>query len=189
MGQINSTYFRSTSAEEQYQKYRKLASEEARLRNECFSQSQDAYKKKQGKRAKELSLKGKEHARIMAQYNAKAVEIIFAANNGNRSYDEIDLHGLFVKEALEKTESRIEYCKKHNIDHLTVIVGRGNHSQDGIVKLKPAIAELMEKYQLSCTPDKPTIGCLYVEFGNTHQKTDLSFLSFFGIIEDRCVIC
>ncbi|CAG8604429.1 1502_t:CDS:2 [Acaulospora morrowiae] len=186
MGQIASTIFQSADKEEQYRKYRNLASEQAKLRNDCFLQSQDAYKNKQGKKAKELSLKGKEHGRTMDQYNAKAVEIIFTANNENRPNDEIDLHGLFVKEALEKTKQKIEYCEKLNIDHLTIIVGRGNHSQDGIAKLKPAIAELMEKYQLSCTQDKPTIGCLYVEFGNAHRKADLGFLSFF---ESKCVIC
>jgi len=72
---------------------------------------------------------------------------------------------------------------RYNIDHLVIIVGRGKHSLNGVAKLKPAIADLMEKYQLCCIPNKPTVGCLYVEFGH---KPDLSWLSLF---ESKCVIC
>ena len=43
-----------------------------------------------------------------------------------------------------------------------------------IAKLKPAIGEMIKKYNVKCTPDKPNPGCLYVEFG---QGTgDLSWL-------------
>ncbi|GBB92033.1 hypothetical protein RclHR1_19560001 [Rhizophagus clarus] len=183
MGQQVS-YVTSESAETTYQKYRKLASEEAQLRNECFAQSQIAYKSRRGKEAKELSQKGKEHTKKMEQYNMKAVEAIFEENNKNRPMNELDLHGLYVKEALLKTESRIQYCKEHKIDHLVIIVGRGKHSLNGVAKLKPAIADLMEKYQFSCIPNKPTVGCLYVEFGH---KPDLSWLE--SLFESKCVIC
>src|SRR6266540_3507146 len=67
----------SEDAETTYQRYRKLAGEEAKLRNECFAQSQLAYKSRQGEKAKVLSQKGKEHSMKMEQYNMKAVEVIF----------------------------------------------------------------------------------------------------------------
>lgn len=76
MGQQVS-YLPTEDAETTYQKYRKLASEEAQLRNDCFAQSQIAYKSRRGKEAKELSQKGKEHTKKMEQYNMKAVEVIF----------------------------------------------------------------------------------------------------------------
>lgn len=108
----------------------------------------------------------------------------FLENNKDRPINELDLHGLYVKEALLKTESRIQYCKEHKIDHLVIIVGRGKHSLNGVTKLKPAIANLMEKYQFRCIPNKPTVGCLYVEFGH---KPDLSWLE--SLFESKCVIC
>ena len=80
MGQQVS-YFPSENAETTYQKYRKLASEQAQLRNDCFEQSQIAYKSRRGKEAKELSQRGKEHTKKMEQYNMKAVEVIFKGIN------------------------------------------------------------------------------------------------------------
>ncbi|CAI2192464.1 8004_t:CDS:2 [Funneliformis geosporum] len=188
MGQELSHQFESESAEATYQRYRKLAGDEAKLRNDCFSQSQSAFTSRQGLKAKELSQKGKEHGKKMEQYNSKAAEVIFNENNKNRPPNELDLHGLYVKEALLKTELKIQYCKAKNIDNLTIIVGRGKHSSNGVAKLKPAIAELMEKYQFHCILDKPTVGCLYVEFGHKPTKEYLSsFLeTLFG---ERCVIC
>ncbi|CAG8518837.1 1775_t:CDS:2 [Racocetra fulgida] len=134
MGQTQSS---SELAEEEYQKYRKLAHDEAQ----------------------------------------------------RRPITEIDLHGLYVKEAMDKTESRIQYCKANKIDHLVIIVGRGKHSS-GLAKLKPAIINLMKKYQLRCTPDKPTVGCLYVEFGLPGEPINIGwFDNFVADITNYCVIC
>ncbi|CAG8657933.1 25176_t:CDS:2 [Cetraspora pellucida] len=130
MGQTQSS---SELAEEKYQRYRKLAHDEAQRR---------------------------------------------------RPITEIDLHGLYVKEAMDKTESRIQHCKANKIDHLVIIVGRGKHSS-GLAKLKPAIINLMKKYQLRCTPDKPTVGCLYVEFGLPGEPINIGW--FDNIT--NCIIC
>jgi hypothetical protein len=43
-----------------------------------------------------------------------------------------------------------------------------------IAKLKPAIIELVRKYNVSCQPNIPNPGCLYVEFGK--GTGDLSWL-------------
>lgn len=47
-------------------------------------------------------------------------------------------------------------------DHLVFIVGKGNHSRDGVQKLKPAIEELAREECLTCIPNKPNAGCVYV---------------------------
>ncbi|KAG9306484.1 hypothetical protein G9A89_008420 [Geosiphon pyriformis] len=167
-------------------KYRHNADEQAKIRKDISEQAQKAYKSGNKRKAKDLSNKSKEHYRLMELYNKKAAEIIFSENNRHRNKDEIDLHGLFVKEALEYTEERIKLCKANRIDTLMIIVGKGNHSLNGIPKLKPAIGELVQKYQFRCTPNKPNSGCLYVEFN--HGKGDLSwFDKLFG--DNGCVIC
>ena len=47
----------------------------------------------------------------MIRYNKAAAKTIFESNNKKRSLDEIDLHGLHVKEALDRVQERIEACK------------------------------------------------------------------------------
>lgn len=111
--------------------------------------------------------------------------------NHDRPSNEVDLHGLFVKEASEKAEEAIERCQREGADHLVIIVGKGLHSpgktanQGGgrsvlifaagnIAKLKPAIINLVKKYNVSCEPNRPNPGCLYIEFGK--GTGDLSWL-------------
>jgi hypothetical protein len=100
---------------------------------------------------------------------------------------EIDLHGLFVEEALERVEQRIRLCRSRSIDHLIVIVGRGNHSANGISRLKPAVTKLITEHQLRCTPNRPNSGCLYIEFVSAGEvSTGDSWLSvLFG---NNCII-
>jgi DNA-nicking Smr family endonuclease len=53
---------------------------------------------------------------------------MFLEKNSGRNGDEIDLHGLFVQEATDRAEEAIARCQREGKDHLTIIVGRGNHS-------------------------------------------------------------
>lgn len=98
----------------------------------------------------------------------------FLVKNEGRPSDEIDLHGLYVQEASEKVEEAIKRCKRENADHLVIIVGKGLHSPDKIAKLKPAIIELVNKYDINCQPNTPNPGCLYVRFDG---KGDMSWLN------------
>lgn len=82
--------------------YKRLRSEADRLfqkRQQLSQQSQNAYKQGDGQKAHELS---EELKRILAQAeecNRKAAEYVFRENNEDSGPDEIDLHGLYVKEA------------------------------------------------------------------------------------------
>ena len=79
---------------------------------------------------------------------------------------EIDLHGLYVKEAIARADEAIIQAKGQDRSELRLIVGwwnipylsqvdslpvcssdigKGLHSQGGVAKIKPAIEELMEK--------------------------------------------
>ncbi|KAI8637077.1 hypothetical protein BD408DRAFT_396351 [Parasitella parasitica] len=160
--------------DEVYSEFRSKAHEEAEKRNDCYARSQIAYKNRDGAQAKELSNLGHHHDNLMKSYNQKAADHIFSVKNQNRPSNEIDLHGLFVKEASEKVEEAIKRCQRNGEQDLIIIVGKGLHSPNQIAKLKPAIIELVKKYQITCQPNIPNPGCLYVEFG---QGTgDLSWL-------------
>jgi hypothetical protein len=108
-----------------------------------------------------------------------------------------------VQEATDRAEEAIARCQREGRDHLTIIVGRGNHSvgqfvscivflievsfqlkpcapTDHIAKLKPAITHLVEKYDVHVEPNTPNPGCLYVQFGK--GKGDMEWLDR---IEDK----
>lgn len=69
----------------------------------------------------------------------------FTANNQSSPPGTIDLHGLYVKEAIERTESAIAESQRSGMEELRVIVGKGIHSQGGVGKIKPAVQDLMRK--------------------------------------------
>lgn len=99
----------------------------------------------------------------METANSQAKQSFLNQNNASRNLSTLDLHGLHVTEAIAQTDARIAECRKQGVDHLTIIVGRGSHSVDGVAKLRPAVMQMMGKYGVSVTPDKPNVGCIYVE--------------------------
>ncbi|ORX99727.1 DUF1771-domain-containing protein [Basidiobolus meristosporus CBS 931.73] len=164
------------SPEEDVERYRKEADRYAKLRNECFSKSQALYRSGDKKGAKEESEKGKEYGKKMEAANQQAAEVMFQMKNSSLPQDKLDLHGLYVKEALAKVEERVKRCKreKHH-DSLTIIVGLGNHSTDGVQKLRPAVEAWLKQQNLNYTVDQPNRGCLLVDL-KSNQKSS-------------CIIC
>jgi DNA-nicking Smr family endonuclease len=65
---------------------------------------------------------------------------------------EVDLHGLYVKEAIRYTDEAIEGAKRRGDAEVHLIVGKGLHSAGHVAKIKPAIAELMQKCALAASP-------------------------------------
>jgi len=135
-----------------------------------FEESHQAYDRGEGGRAKELSNKGKEHQRRMEELNRKASEWIFTENNKDSGPGEIDLHGLYVKEAITFTERALQQARTRGDSEIHLIVGKGLHSKNGAAKLKPAIAELIRKYQLSAELDPRNEGVLIVQLDSSHNR-------------------
>lgn len=139
----------------------------AKRRDEFFAQSHAAYNNGDGKLAKELSNKGKYEASLMEKANHEAAQLYCKRNNENRTDGMIDLHGLFVKEAIEVVENSIQNLKQQNKSKtLVFIVGMGNHSTDHIPKIKPAVEDLMKKHNFACYVDHPHRGCIEIEIGS-----------------------
>ncbi|KAF1797381.1 hypothetical protein V8B55DRAFT_1516580 [Mucor lusitanicus] len=175
--------------DEEYAQLRAQAHEEAQKRNDCYARSQEAYKNGDGAEAKELSNQGHHHDNLMKQYNQRAADHIFSVKNQGRPLNEIDLHGLYVKEASAKVEEAVRRCQANGERDLVIIVGKGLHSPNQIAKLKPAIIELVKKYEVTCQPNIPNPGCLYIEFGK--GTGDLSWLDRFTermSNNDQCLI-
>ncbi|THU95374.1 DUF1771-domain-containing protein [Dendrothele bispora CBS 962.96] len=173
-----------------YLSLRARANEEGDKMAKCFQESHEAYSNGDGAGAKELSNQGKAHQRKMEELNKEASEWIFIENNKDSKPGEIDLHGLYVKEAIMHTDRALEEAKQRGDSEVHLIVGKGLHSTGGKAKIKPAIEELMEKHQLIAELDPNNAGVLIVEL-NTRRDRGVSpdeIARRLDRDDERCVI-
>lgn len=140
-----------------------MASREADKRSELLTQSQQAYKEGDGEQAKILSNKAKEHEAKMDEYNEKAASFVFQANNVKSAADEIDLHGLFVDEAIDVLGKRIQACIERRDSYLKAIVGKGLHSEHG-PKIKYAVEEMCQKQGFRWALEEGNSGVIVIDF-------------------------
>ncbi|KAI0633330.1 hypothetical protein C8Q77DRAFT_1057428 [Trametes polyzona] len=127
-----------------------------------FEEAHQAYERGDGALAKELSNKGKAAQKEMERLNEEASEWIFRENNTDSQPGEIDLHGLYVKEAIRYADRSIQEARARGDSKIRFIVGKGLHSAGGVAKLKPAIEELMQKHGLVAEMDEHNAGVLIV---------------------------
>lgn len=135
----------------------------AEIKKSCFMLSDEASEQGDTRMAKALSIVGNEYKKLLTKANEDAANQIFYLNNLNKSVNEIDLHGLFVSEAIEKLELRVACAKHHGKNFLVVIVGRGRHSSNG-PKIKPAVIEFAKRNQIQFIEDSPNPGCITYKF-------------------------
>ncbi|KZT26762.1 DUF1771-domain-containing protein [Neolentinus lepideus HHB14362 ss-1] len=146
-----------------YVSLRDRAREEGAQMAKCFEESKAAYARGDRALAKELSVKGHGHEAEMERLNAQASEWIFFENNKDSQPDEIDLHGLYVKEAISYTDRAIQKARGQGNSEIRLIVGKGLHSPHGVAKLEPAIKDLMQKHGLIAELDPRNSGVLIVD--------------------------
>ncbi|RLV90155.1 Smr domain-containing protein [Spathaspora sp. JA1] len=134
-----------------YPECRRLRREADRLYtkgNQLTQESQTAYKSDDEKLAYELAEQAKQTMNQASSISRLASEHIFRLHNKDKATDEIDLRGLFVKEATWYLKKRISQDVKINQSRLRVIVGRGVHSANRVSKLKPAVQDLCKELKL-----------------------------------------
>ena len=109
---------------------------------------------------------GSLHEQKMKEANhLAAVEIFEKVNASLLPQNVLDLHGLHVDEAIEhlttvlqqKTE---EFKQNGGKPYLSVITGRGNHSQGGVARITPAVIKYLTSHNFRFSEIKP--GCLKV---------------------------
>ncbi|ABN66460.1 predicted protein, partial [Scheffersomyces stipitis CBS 6054] len=154
----------------EYKKLRAKADDLYKKRNQLSQQSQQAYKSGDKQKAHELSEKAKQIVDEAEGYNRQAAEYVFRENNADSGPDEIDLHGLYVKEAEYILQNRIANDIRTNQSHLRVIVGKGLHSANGIAKLKPAIDQMCDECNLKHKLDPHNSGVLVIDLTNTQSS-------------------
>jgi Domain of unknown function (DUF1771)/Smr domain len=130
----------------------------------CSAQSQAAYQRGDGALAKQLSEKAKDFRKQAAGCEAKKSEFVFQQNNQSTLVkdDEIDLHGQRVDEIIPILDQELKERCEEGMTYVHIIVGKGNHSKDGIPKIKPAVEELCNQrgYQWRLEQNE---GRIYIE--------------------------
>jgi hypothetical protein len=59
--------------------------------------------------------------------------------------EQIDLHGLNIPEAVEKTRKNLEWCLNHGVDVLDINHGKGYHSDRGFSVIKMEIRKMLRE--------------------------------------------
>lgn len=149
-----------------YKNLRAQADEAYKKRSHLSLESQKAFKRGDKARAHDLSEQAKAALQQAENYNRQAAEYVFRENNSDSAGDEIDLHGLYVKEAEYILQQRLSAAIRSNQSHLRVIVGKGLHSANGIAKLKPAIDQMCDDCHLRHHIDPKNTGVLVVDLTN-----------------------
>ncbi|KAI5797442.1 hypothetical protein DFH27DRAFT_612151 [Peziza echinospora] len=163
----------TSSDEAEYDRLRSLAHAAHAKRNDCYERSRAAYTSGNGALAKQLSNEGKEHDRVGDDLHRQARDFIFRANNAGRAGDEIDLHGLYVQEAEEVLRIRLEAeMGRGNPGGIHVIVGKGNHSDGGVQKIKPAVESLCRNMGLQYSTEQ-NAGRMYIALSPTGQAGEV----------------
>ncbi|KAK3375369.1 hypothetical protein B0H63DRAFT_420026 [Podospora didyma] len=159
-------------AEAEYDRLRDLARAAADRKKSCFDRAHQAYENGDRAEAKELSDEGKRHQKQQDAYNKQASEYIFRENNapGRVAEDTIDLHGQFVEEAEDILEARIRDAQARGQKHLHVIVGKGNHSDGRVQKIKPRVEHVCQSLGLDYATEGNQ-GRIYVDLTGDRVHT------------------
>lgn len=112
--------------------------------------------------ARKFAKAAKAHARKAKRYNAWAAKWVYAENNKRRRSNTVDLHGLYVAEALEYAQRAIGAARESGQATLSLIVGQGQHSENGVAKIKPALEEWLQKRGTAYKPDERNPGRLVI---------------------------
>lgn len=76
-----------------------------------------------------------------------AAERTFAEKNSGYGLEQIDLHGLHLKEATQKVEERLRQLEAGEVagGSVEIITGAGHHSEGRQAKIRPAVKAMLEK--------------------------------------------
>lgn len=159
------------AVEEEYDRLRDLARAAGGKRAKCFERSKAAYNSGDKAEAKRLSDEGKAHGRELEKWNKAASDYIFREENSDQPADTIDLHGQFAEEAEDIVEEAIKMRKLNGETHLRVIVGKGNHSVGGVMKIRPRVEKVCGELGLNWKEEQ-NAGVLYIDLTGGQANVD-----------------
>ena len=153
----------------------------AKRRNEWFNASQAAFRNGHKAQAALLAKNGREeHQRFKAALQKASLEIFYLSNADDEKLNEgvIDLHGLYVEETkiilqsllCSREGKKVTWMNLNCLNRLKIITGAGRHSEDGVLKLLPAVKNLLSSGELGQT----------LRYSDIHDREGFPF----GVIVD-----
>ncbi|XP_043918864.1 NEDD4-binding protein 2 [Protopterus annectens] len=124
---------------------------------EYFSKAAEAYRRGMKQVATYYAQQGHLHGQKKKEANHRASLQIFTRVNASLLPQNIlDLHGLHVKEAVHQLdivlkEKITEHQQSGGKPYLSVITGRGSHSQGGVARIRPAVIDYLSNHSFRFT--------------------------------------
>ncbi|XP_061685817.1 NEDD4-binding protein 2 isoform X2 [Syngnathoides biaculeatus] len=145
----------------EYKDFRAEAGLQRSRQLESFSKAAAAYEQGHKEVAAFYAQQGHLHGQRMREANHRAaVQIFERVNSSLLPKNILDLHGLHVDEALQRL-GRILRHKTADCEQglcgpqLSVITGRGNHSQGGVARIRPAVMNYLKNAHYRFTEPNP----------------------------------
>lgn len=141
-------------------------------RNDYFKSAKEAYRVGDFVKAENDSTLMEFFTRQRDEYDNLAAEAIFRHFNDKMELGitTIDLHRLFVNEAMDKLAERIHSAKSVGEHELVVITGRGLHSKTG-AKLKPEVIRFAEDNGIPYKIDEHNLGRVRLSLENLPSES------------------
>lgn len=158
------------ASDRHYSSLRDQAKEAQAKHSHFAAEASKAYQSGDKAEASALSQKSKMCQAEAERLNGEAASWVFRENNTDSAADEIDLHGLFVKEAIIALDARIQVCLQNNQPLLKAIVGKGLHSKTHIAKLRPAVMSHCNEQRIPVEIDSHNPGVVLIHLANGAQQ-------------------
>ncbi|XP_053197360.1 NEDD4-binding protein 2 isoform X1 [Scomber japonicus] len=153
----------------EYDDFRAEASLQRSRQIESFTKAAEAYKQGRKEVASFYAQQGHLHGQRMREANHRAAVQIFERVNASLLPRNIlDLHGLHVDEALEHLaqvlHDKISDCEQGLCrPQLSIITGRGNHSQGGVARIRPAVIDYLTNRNYRFTEPKQGLVLVFLK--------------------------
>ncbi|KAI9442246.1 hypothetical protein H4582DRAFT_1809350 [Lactarius indigo] len=144
------------------EKLREKARHSGREMTEAYTRAKSAQRMGDRWAAQEHRRRGDAHKSVMEELDKRAAKIIFRENNKDRNDGMIDLHRLYVAEAVRFAKEQLRSARSKRDDVVCFIVGKGLHSDAGGAKIRPALEDLCTEYGLDHSLDPNNAGVLIV---------------------------
>ncbi|CCO31248.1 Smr domain-containing protein C11H11,03c OS=Schizosaccharomyces pombe (strain 972 / ATCC 24843) GN=SPAC11H11.03c PE=4 SV=1 [Rhizoctonia solani AG-1 IB] len=145
-----------------YEALRARARKAGENMSKSFEDAQKAFKSGKKAQAKQLSDAGRKYQAEMKRLDAEASKWVHEQLNSGEK-DGLDLHGLYVNEAVTRAEDEIRGARNRGQQELRLIVGRGSHSTNQMARIKPAVISLLSRKRLDYSTDPRNEGVIIVQ--------------------------
>ncbi|XP_016084546.1 NEDD4-binding protein 2 [Sinocyclocheilus grahami] len=158
-GEVEAAQFQD-SEDPEYEDFRTEATLQRRQQIECFNKAAEAHRQGRKDVASFYAQQGHMHGDKMREANHRAAMQIFQRVNASLLPQNIlDLHGLHVDEALHHlsqvlTDKNLEFSQGLCPPQLSIITGRGNRSQGGVARIRPAVLDYLKNHHYSFAEPK-----------------------------------